>query len=181
MTHGSALVPSRRGSRRVGVGVGVSARRSRSAVGAAVSVGVGVGRRARAVTVNANSPEMGCPSLETTFHSTVTTPDASPSSGCVSTLSCAAGAPRRASCPRHPSPALRRRPRVGDLAAEGERELAGERVERGVRGGVAPRSAHRGRCARGDERGHDGDECEQHVRDEAVVRHAGWERLVNSV
>src|SRR5689334_17958969 len=92
--HGTAEEPaSDAGSLGVALGVAVGSAVS-VGVGVVVALGVGVGVGVvDGVTVKANSPEIGCPSLETTFQSTVTAPDAAPSSGCVSTLSCAVGAP----------------------------------------------------------------------------------------
>ena len=95
MIHGSAASTSRvTVGRHRGRGRRVSVVASGEGVGVGVAVGVGVGVGVGGgVTVNANSPEIGWPSLETTFHSTVMAPDAAPASGWVSTLSCTVGAP----------------------------------------------------------------------------------------
>ena len=93
MIHGSAAVAAVAvAGATVGDGVGVIVAPVEG-VGVGVGGGRGRGRRCRCAraTVNASSPEIGCPSLETTFHSTVTAPDAAPASGCVSTLSCTVG------------------------------------------------------------------------------------------
>src|SRR5690242_13391889 len=101
--HTSAKVESSSVGAAVSLCVGVGA-----AVGATDSLGVGVvpadsdsdGAGAGAPsTVNVNWPEVGWPSLDTTFHRTVTAPDASPATGCVSTLSVTVGAPSARSAP----------------------------------------------------------------------------------
>src|SRR6478735_3169454 len=76
----------------VAVSVGVCTVCVGDALGVADVVGAGVGVEAP-VTVKEYSPEIGCPSLETTFQSTVREPDASPASFCVTTVSLMTGAP----------------------------------------------------------------------------------------
>ena len=98
MIHGSAgLLLSTGTGASVGSAAGSSVGSAvGSSEGAAVAVGVGVGG---AVTVKAKSPEIGCPSLETTFHRTVTRPDAAPLSGCVTTVPSTTGSPSESTAP----------------------------------------------------------------------------------
>ena len=114
MIQGSAALPLSAGSgATVGVSVGSALGVSLGvalAVGAGVSVEVGVGV-AGAVTVNPYRPEMGCPSLETTFHSTVIGPDVRARERLrhAGALDGGVAVPERV--PQHPSPAARSRPR----------------------------------------------------------------------
>jgi tetrahydrodipicolinate N-succinyltransferase len=96
--HGRDAAPLSTGTAvSIGAGVAVSTGVSLGdAIAVAVGVGVGVGAVG---TEKANSPEIGCPSLETTFHSTVTTPDAAPLSGCVTTVPSARGSPSASDVP----------------------------------------------------------------------------------